>query len=60
MELLDRTLGDAAVVIIDKRKPTRAAGFAVCGYDDLQWIADGAKVLPDVCFGRAVREIPDE
>jgi hypothetical protein len=60
VELLDGALGDAAIVVVDEGEAAWTAGFAVRGYDDLQRIADRPEVLPDVDFGRAVRQIPDE
>ena len=60
MQLLDRALGDAAVVVVDERKSARPARVAIGRNDDLHRIADRAEVLPDIRFGRAVREIADE
>jgi hypothetical protein len=60
MELLNGTLCDTAVVVVDERKAPRPPRFAIGGNHDLDGIADGAKVLTDVGFGRDVREIPDE
>jgi hypothetical protein len=60
MELLDGTLCDAAIVVIDECKAARPASLSIRGDHDLHGVADSAEVLPNVYFGRAVREIPDE
>jgi hypothetical protein len=60
VELLNRPLGDTAIVVIDESKASRPARIAIGGNDNLQWIANRAEVLPDIYLGRAVREIADE
>ena len=60
MELLDRALSYPTIFVVDKSKATGPAGVAIRRNDHLNRIADRPKVLPDVCFGCAVREIPDE
>ena len=60
MELLNRPLGDAAIVVIDECKSPRPARFAIGRNDDLHGIPDRSEVLPDIYFSRNVREIADE
>jgi hypothetical protein len=60
VELLNRALGHAAVVVVDECKPSRAARVAIGRNDDLHGVANRAEVLPDIGLGCAVREIADE
>ena len=60
VELLDRALGDTTIVVIDESEAARPPRVAISGNDDLHRVADRAKVLPDVCFGRDVGKISDE
>ena len=60
MELLNRPLGDTAIVVVDESEAARPARVAIGGNDDLHRIANRAEVLPDIYLGRAVREIADE
>jgi hypothetical protein len=60
MKLLNSALGDAAILIVDKCEPARPSRIAIGGNDNLNGIADGAEVLPDVGVGRAVWEIANE
>jgi hypothetical protein len=60
VQLLNGPLGDTAIVVVHEREPAGSARVAIGRNHDLKWIADGAEMLPDVCFRCAVREISDE
>jgi hypothetical protein len=60
VQLVNGAFGYATVVVVDEGEPARAPGLAIGRHHDLNGLADGAKVLPDIGFGRAVREVPDE
>jgi hypothetical protein len=60
VQLLNGALGHSAIVVVDERESARPSRIAIRRYHDLQRITDRAEVLPDVGFGRAVREISDE
>jgi len=58
--LLNRALGNPAIVVIDEGEPARPSRVAIGRNYDLKRIADRAEVLPDIDVRCAVREISDE
>ena len=60
MKLLNRPLCHAAVVVVDEGKSSGPTRITIRRDDHLHRIANRAEVLPDIRFGRAVREIADE
>jgi hypothetical protein len=60
VELLNGTLRHTPIVVVDEGEPSRPAGVAVGRNDNLNRIADGSEVLPDVDLGRTIGEVPDE
>jgi hypothetical protein len=60
VQLLNRLLGDATIVIVHERESARPSRLAVGGNDDLNRFTYRAEVLPDIGVGRTIREIADE
>jgi hypothetical protein len=60
VKLLDGAFCHTAIVVVHECKAARAAGLTIGGDYDLHGVANGAEVLADVYFGRAVRKVPDE
>jgi hypothetical protein len=60
VQLLNRLLRHAAIVVVDERKSAGPPRLAIGGNDNLHRLAYRAEMLPDICLGRAVREIANE
>jgi hypothetical protein len=60
VELLDDFFGDAALSELDERKPARTSSFAIDRHHNVSRFGDRCEVSSEICFGRAVGEVPYE